>query len=50
MSVTLTCRKHPKYMAKRPPTAQCDACRDIWHLVEEKRELPETWAFEIEAK
>ncbi len=32
MSVLLKCRKHPRYMAKRKPTADCAACRFLWEI------------------
>jgi hypothetical protein len=24
------CKKHPKYQAKRKPTADCQDCREMW--------------------
>lgn len=27
----MKCKKHPKYQAKRMPTADCQPCRDIWN-------------------
>jgi hypothetical protein len=26
----MKCKKHPRYQAKRPPRADCEACRQIW--------------------
>lgn len=26
----MTCKKHPRYQAKRAPTADCQRCRDMW--------------------
>lgn len=34
MSVVLRCKEHPKYQAKRKPTADCDKCRKMWAISE----------------
>lgn len=33
----LMCAKHPKYKAKRKPTARCMTCKHLWDAAEEKR-------------
>lgn len=33
----LRCKKHPKYMALRKPTADCQPCRDMFAAAEKKR-------------
>jgi hypothetical protein len=35
----LTCKKHPKYMALRRPTADCQPCRDMFVDAERNRRL-----------
>jgi hypothetical protein len=31
--ISTRCKKHPKYQAKRKPTADCNVCRWLWkHL------------------
>ena len=27
----MTCKKHPKYQAKRYPTSECEICLHIWN-------------------
>ena len=48
MSVELRCSKHParKYLSK-PKKDSCPACEDIYHLIEERRILPDCWAFTV---
>ena len=48
MSIELCCPKHPKrkYFAE-PKRSSCSACEDIYHLIRERRELTECWAFTI---
>lgn len=33
-TLALRCTDHPTYMAKRKPTADCKACRQLWSLVQ----------------
>ena len=35
----LRCAKHPKYMALRKPTADCQPCRDMFANAEKSRRL-----------
>lgn len=40
-----TCRVHPRYQAKRKPTADCRACRKMFRDAEARRALERKWAF-----
>ena len=33
-TLALRCTDHPTYLAKRKPTADCKACRQLWSLVQ----------------
>ena len=39
IDTNLRCKKHPKYMALRKPTADCQPCRDMFADAEKSRRV-----------
>lgn len=36
----MSCKTHPRYRAKRKPTADCQTCRMIWRRSQKQRSEP----------
>lgn len=47
LRTTTRCKKHPKYQAKRAPTADCPTCRKLWA---EERKKAKTYRFTVHVR